>query len=81
VDIANLRAEEVDWESKTLCFFTRKTSVPVIVHLRNQALNIFRDLPRRPAVPLFVTRPFGGPCNQVQASRKMGSRRSLRFMT
>lgn len=44
-DIANLKAEDVDWESKTLSFFRRKTDVPAIIHLGESALNVLKDLP------------------------------------
>jgi len=44
-DIANLTAEDVDWENKTLSFFRRKTDVPAIVHLGEGALNVLKDLP------------------------------------
>ena len=44
-DIAVLRAEDVDWESKTISFFRKKTGTPVIVHLGPLALEILKDLP------------------------------------
>lgn len=50
-DIANLKADDVDWDNKTVGFFRRKTSVPVIVHLGSDALNVLKDLPSEG--PLF----------------------------
>jgi integrase len=44
-DIANLKGEDVDWEDNTVSFFRKKTSVPVIVRLGTEALNLFKDLP------------------------------------
>jgi integrase len=44
-DIAVLRAEDVDWENKTVSFFRKKTGTPVIVHLGPLALEILKDLP------------------------------------
>jgi integrase len=44
-DIAALRAEDVDWEAKTVSFFRKKTGTPVIVHLGPKALEILKDLP------------------------------------
>jgi integrase len=44
-DIANLKGEDVDWQNQTVSFVRKKTGVPVIVHLGNEALNVFKDLP------------------------------------
>ena len=44
-DIANLQGEDVDWKNNTVSFTRKKTGVPVIVHLGEDALNIFKDLP------------------------------------
>ena len=44
-DIANLKGEDVDWQSGTVSFVRKKTRVPVIVHLGAEALNVFKDLP------------------------------------
>jgi integrase len=44
-DIANLKGEDVDWTHNTVSFVRKKTGVPVIVHLGNETLNLFRDLP------------------------------------
>ena len=44
-DIAALRAEDVDWEAKTVSFFRKKTGTPVIVHLGPTVLEILKDLP------------------------------------
>ena len=40
-----MKGEDVDWQSGTVSFTRKKTGVPVIVHLGNDALNIFKDLP------------------------------------
>lgn len=44
-DIAALRAEDVNWEAKTMSFFRKKTGTPVIIHLGPLALEILKDLP------------------------------------
>jgi len=44
-DIANLKGEDVDWQNKTISFFRKKTGVPVLVQLGEEALNVLRDLP------------------------------------
>jgi len=44
-DIANLKGEDVDWTNGTVSFVRKKTGVPVLVHLGQQALNLFKDLP------------------------------------
>jgi integrase len=44
-DIANLKAEDVDWENRTVSFTRKKTGVPVILHLGEEALNTLKDLP------------------------------------
>jgi integrase len=44
-DIANLNGDDVDWQNKTVSFFRKKTGVPVLVQLGEQALNVLRDLP------------------------------------
>jgi integrase len=43
-DIANLRGEDVDWKTQTISFFRKKTGVPVVVQLGQEALNILKDL-------------------------------------
>jgi integrase len=44
-DIASLTAEDVDWENRTVSFTRKKTGVPVILHLGEDALNTLKDLP------------------------------------
>ena len=44
-DIACLKAEDVDWENRTISFTRKKTGVPVILHLGAEALNALEDLP------------------------------------
>lgn len=43
-DIACLNAEDVDWENRTISFTRKKTGVPVILHLGEEALNTLKDL-------------------------------------
>jgi integrase len=43
-DIANLKGEQVDWQNQTISFVRQKTGVPVLVHLGEEALNLFKDL-------------------------------------
>jgi integrase len=44
-DIANLKAEDVDWENRTISFTRKKTGVPVILHLGDEVSNMLKDLP------------------------------------
>lgn len=44
-DLANLKAEDVDWQNRTVSFTRQKTGVPVILHLGEEALHTLRDLP------------------------------------
>ncbi len=44
-DIACLNAEDVDWENRTISFTRKKTKVPVVFHLGEEALNLLNDLP------------------------------------
>ncbi|MEI6197221.1 MAG: tyrosine-type recombinase/integrase [Verrucomicrobiota bacterium] len=44
-DIAHLKGEDVDWQNGTVSFVRKKTGVPVLVHLGQEALNVFKDLP------------------------------------
>jgi len=44
-DIANLKAEDVDWANRTISFTRKKTGVPVILHLGDEALHTLKDLP------------------------------------
>ena len=44
-DLALLKGEDVDWTNSTVSFFRKKTGVPVIVHLGQEALHLFKDLP------------------------------------
>jgi threonine dehydrogenase-like Zn-dependent dehydrogenase len=50
-DIASLKGEDVDWRNGTVSFTRKKTGVPVVVHLGNEALNLLKDLPAEG--PLF----------------------------
>src|ERR1022692_3544335 len=44
-DIASLKGEDVDWTNNTVGFTRKKSGVPVLVHLGEEALNVFKDLP------------------------------------
>jgi hypothetical protein len=35
----------VDWENGTVSFTRKKTNVPVLIHLGEEALNLFKDPP------------------------------------
>jgi integrase len=50
-DIANLKGENVDWETSTVNMTRKKTGVPVLVHLGPEAQDVFKDLPAEG--PLF----------------------------
>jgi len=72
-DIANLKAEDVDWKNETVGFTRKKTGVPVIVHLGRDALSLLKDL--RGEGPLFPylsgvragdrATEFGQRCHQL----------------
>lgn len=44
-DIACLNAEDIDWNNRTISFTRKKTKVPVVFHLGEEALNLLNDLP------------------------------------
>lgn len=44
-DIACLNAGDVDWKNRAISFTRKKTGVPVLLHLGEEALNTFKDLP------------------------------------
>ena len=44
-DLAMLKGEDIDWVNHTVSFFRKKTGVPVLVHLGQDALNLLEDLP------------------------------------
>lgn len=44
-DVACLTAEDVDWKNRTISFTRKKTGVPVILHLGEEALTVLKDLP------------------------------------
>ena len=55
-DIAALKGEDVDWQNNTVSFTRKKTGVPVLIHLGNEALNLFKDLPAEgPLFPYLST--------------------------
>jgi integrase len=55
-DIANLKGENVDWTNGTVSFVRKKTSVPVLVHLGTEALNLFKDLPAEGVLFPYLSR-------------------------
>jgi integrase len=59
-DIANLKGEDVDWQNGTLSFVRKKTTVPVLVHLGGEALNLFKDLPGEGVLFPYLSRVRGG---------------------
>ena|SRR5208337_1230467 len=59
-DIASLKGEDVDWQHGTVSFTRKKTGVPVIVHLGNEALNIFKDLPAEGVLFPYLSRVRAG---------------------
>ena len=59
-DIASLKGEDVDWQHGTVSFVRKKTGVPVIIHLGNTALNIFKDLPSEGVLFPYLCRVRAG---------------------
>ena len=59
-DIANLKGEDVDWTNCTVSFVRKKTSVPVLVHLGAEALNLFKDLPAEGVLFPYLSRVRAG---------------------
>ena len=72
-DIANLKGEDVDWANGTVSFTRKKTSVPVLIHLGPEALNLFKDLPSEGLLFPYLSRvragdratEFGQRCRQL----------------
>lgn len=72
-DIAALKGEDVDWTTSTVSFTRKKSGVPVMVHLGQEALNVFKDLPAEgPLFPYLSTvragdraTEFGQRCRQL----------------
>jgi integrase len=72
-DIANLKGEDVDWANGTVSFTRKKTSVPVLIHLGTEALNLFKDLPSEGPLFPYLSRvragdratEFGQRCRQL----------------
>ena len=59
-DIAALKGEDIDWVNNTVSFFRKKTGVPVLVHLGNDALNLLKDLPSEGPLFPYLTRLRAG---------------------
>ena len=55
-DIANLKGEDVDWTNGTVSFVRKKTGVAVLVHLGDEALNLFKDLPSEGVLFPYLSR-------------------------
>jgi integrase len=72
-DIAGLKGEDVDWQNGTVSFTRKKTSVPVLIHLGTEALNLFKDLPSEGPLFPYLSRvragdratEFGQRCRQL----------------
>jgi len=72
-DIAALKGEDVDWANGTVSFTRKKTSVPVLIHLGAEALNLFKDLPSEGPLFPYLSRvragdratEFGQRCRQL----------------
>jgi integrase len=72
-DIAALKGEDVDWANGTVSFTRKKTSVPVLIHLGAEALNLFKDLPAEGPLFPYLSRvragdratEFGQRCRQL----------------
>src|ERR1017187_7332774 len=75
-DIASLKGEDVDWQQGTVSFTRKKTSVPVIVHLGTETLNLLKDLPGEGALFPYLSSvsagwratEFGQRCRQLGIS-------------
>jgi integrase len=59
-DIADLKADDVDWENRTISFTRKKTGVPVILHLGEEALNTLKDLPGEGLLFPYLSRVRAG---------------------
>jgi integrase len=68
-DIAKLKGEDVDWTDNTISFVRKKTSVPVLVHLGAEALNLFKDLPSEGPLFPYLSRVRAGDRATEFASR------------
>ena len=76
-DIAQLLAEDVDWEHSTLSFRRRKTGVPVVIRLGQEASSLLKDLPSEgPLVPVPVYGAVGRSRHRVSSALQgLGHRR------
>jgi integrase len=45
-DVAELKAEDVDWQARTIAFSRNKTGVPVVITFGPEAASILRSLPQ-----------------------------------
>jgi len=63
----------VDWTNNTVGFTRKKSGVPVLVHLGQEALNLFKDLPAEGVLFPYLSRvragdratEFGQRCRQL----------------
>ena len=44
-DVANLKAEDIDWKNQVVSFFRAKTGTAQILHFGNALAEVFKDLP------------------------------------
>lgn len=44
-DVANLKAEDIDWKNQVVSFFRAKTGTVQILHFGNALAQVFKDLP------------------------------------
>ena len=44
-DMANLKAEDIDWKNQVVSFFRSKTGTAQILHFGNALAEVFKDLP------------------------------------
>ena len=73
-DIARLVGQDVDWENSTVSFTRKKTKVPVIVRLGNEALNLLKDMPAEgPLFPYLATVRAGDRATEFRSRcRQLG---------
>jgi hypothetical protein len=64
-DVANLTAEDIDWQTKIVSFFRQKTGTPSIIRFGGELERVLRSLPL--SGPLF---PFHGIKRETHRSRE-----------
>ena len=86
-DIASLRAEDIDWNERTLAYARHKTRSPAIIHLGAEVLEILKDLPSEGLLfPQFSTlsaghraTEFRRKCAQARINSEALSLHSYRY--